>query len=460
VSTQLPVFQKFIHTHWYRWLLLTIVSAVLASALMPRQEPFPYRYTIGQPWHYHTLYAPFDFDVLRPDNEARVLTDKVMAEHGPYALERADIAREQIQNIARILEKQRSISRDDVQFEDLVAKPGAYLNLARRLLGRVYDIGLMDEVLTEKLRENPATPIYTWDGKTEKRLDANQLLTLERAHNFLTDSLPFSDLQSPEVLFPLLEKALVPNIIYSDSLTEATRRAKLAAAMSAGILVRKGDEIVQQNALVNTEIAQKLTSLSRRYATPPAWAAWLGYGLFALLVFGLYYHWLRVNQPATWAQRDHWLPLLASVPVYIGIVSFLSKIGMAVLLLAGLPVLALLLLPLYSLRISLITCGLAGLLVAFALSWGTTWAAIQIIGLVGIWAMHYNAATFQERLTAAAGVAALQITVCAAAQLAGNLPDTLIWSETVIFILLANALSLSAFFAGQMWMERDKSQKL
>ena len=67
-------------SHW----LLVGLCAVIFAILMPREEAFPYRFQQGQPWSYRSLHAPFDFEVMYPEEQVRNELARVNAEHAPY----------------------------------------------------------------------------------------------------------------------------------------------------------------------------------------------------------------------------------------------------------------------------------------------------------------------------------------------------------------------------------------
>ena len=129
-----------VRSHW----LLAGLCAIIFAILMPREEAFPYTFQQGQPWSYRSLNAPFDFEVLYPEEQVRSELDRVQAEHAPYFRLDAEVSRQQKKRFARLVDDQIQISRHDTQFEDLVRNQAAYLAFGHQLLDLIYGQGIAD----------------------------------------------------------------------------------------------------------------------------------------------------------------------------------------------------------------------------------------------------------------------------------------------------------------------------
>ncbi|MCY7328017.1 MAG: hypothetical protein LH618_05685, partial [Saprospiraceae bacterium] len=199
--------------------LLALPFAILAALGMPRQSAFPYSFQVGQPWNYRALKAPFDFEVLYPEEQVRPAVEQVNADHGPYFLLNTDVARQQKRQFARLLDDQVSIGRHDAQYDELRANAGIYLNFGQQMLDLLYTQGIVDPN-EEAFQATPGF-IFVVVGNTERRVPVRSLRTVASAMNFLTDTLPYAPLRQPELVLPMLEKVLIPNLRFSDSLTAA-----------------------------------------------------------------------------------------------------------------------------------------------------------------------------------------------------------------------------------------------
>lgn len=426
---------------------LSLAAAVIASLIMPRQSPFPYRFEKGQPWNYPALKAPFDFEVLYPEEEVRAQLEQVEAEHLPYYVLRPEIGRQQRRRLEELVNEQVRISRNDTQFEDLVHNPTAYLSFGQQLLDLVYRRGVAGAELESLLKDNPNAFVFLVDGNNESRISAGKLLTQHAAQDFLTDTLPYSPLRQPELLLPLLEKVLIPNVLYSDSITSASKRRKIAAIVSTGITVRKGETIVQKTDLVTDEIFRKLESLSSRFDIPKGFQVVVGYAMLAFFVFGAYFYWFRQEHAIQWKDsRDMVLLPPVLVLALLLLISFTSWLGLAVAVLIpvwGLPVL---LQRRYDFNICLSAWAITVVLSTVSLDWSAGWLALQLAGIAGILFLpQFHQPGWLARASGATLIALLQMFVWMACILAGKMPPALQTFEVVLFLLAANSLLLLVY---------------
>jgi cyclic-di-AMP phosphodiesterase PgpH len=439
------------------WLVSPILLAVLAAAaaafLMPQQSAFPYSFEKGQTWPHKTLKAPFDFEVLRPESEVRDELARIENEHGRYYLLDPDVARAQKRRFSQMLDEQVRISRNDAQYADLIANSGAYLTYGQSLLDQLYGRGVLAEA-DDFLADDPAAQVWLVGTGTEKRVPLASLLTPKSALGFLTDSLPFSPLRQPEFLLPLLEKTVAPNIRYSDSLTLAAKRRKIAEVVSTGITVRRGEKIVERDQIVTPEIAQKLHSLAQRFDEPKGWPVVLGYFLMAFLTLGTGFFFLKIARPQLWENRAQLLFLPATVLLAVLFVNFGGRVGVAVPLLLPVCAMPVLLARLFDREIGLGTWAATLFLIAFSLDWGIGWAAIQLVGGLSAHLLLPRTRTWQGRSVAAALMAASMMFAWAAAWLAGRLPGGAAASEVPFFLAVAAFSSLLAFPVGDFLSQK------
>ena len=458
----LPVsfaFHKSLPVH--SW-LLALVCAVGAAFVMPRQSAFPYAFQVGQPWNYRALKAPFNFEVLYPEEQVRAGVERVNAEHGPYFWLDTEVARQQKRQFARLLDDQITLGRHDAQYDDLRANAGIYLNFGQQMLDLLYTQGIADP--NEEAFQSTPGFVFVVVGNTERRLSVRDLQTVTSARNFLTDTLPYSPLRQPELVLTMLEKVLTPNLRYSDSLSLASRRKKLAVVMGTGIMVRQGETIAQRNELISNDIYLKLHSLQRRYADPKGWLVTLGYGLLAWLAFGVFcFWWTQTRENGYRSRRAHLLPVVLAL---LGIVAvgFGSRVAAAVPLLWPLWILPVLLRRAYGLATGLGVWGVVVFLTTISLDWSAGWLVVQGTGLAALLVLTRGepggppyvdglgspSYSWRHRALAAGGVAALQTAAGLAAGWAGKIPDVLWTTDSIVFLFAAAAFSLLAFPLGEV----------
>ncbi len=417
-----------------------LAFAALAAFLMPRQSAFPFSYQTGQPWNYAALKAPFDFEVLYPEEQVRPALAQIQAEHAPYFLLNADITRRQKRLFTQLLEEQIRISSHDAQFDDLRANAGVYMTFGQHMLDLLYTHGIVD--VNDPIFKSTPGFVFVVDGQNERRMPVRELLTRSSANDFITDTLPYAALRQPEMVLPMLEKVLTPNLQYSDSLTTTSLHRKQAAAMSTGVTVHRGETIVQRNDVVSGDVYLKLQSLARRYENPKGWEVSSGYGLLAALAFGVFFLWFTMTYDGALRSREALLllPVLALLCV-LG-VGFGAQIGAAVPLLLPFWMLPLLLRRAYGSSVGLGVWGLVIVLTTVSLDWSAGWLVIQAAGLVGALLLLLRAESWRARGVAVAAIALLQTLAGLAAGMAGKIPDAIWTFDSIVFLFVSAVFSL------------------
>ena len=422
-------------------LVLALAAALIAALVMPQQSPFPYRFEKNNTWNYPVLQAPFDFEVLRPEEEVRDQLEKVHNEHAPYYRVDLDLARQQKKQLQSFIEERNRVSRNDSQYEDLVQNPGRYQSYGQQLLDRLYSKGISGPELEALQKEDPEAPIYLVRNGSEQRTQARTVLSLSAARGFLIDTLPYSALRQPELLLPVLETALTANVFYDDSLTKARKGQKIAAVRSTGISVRKGEIVVQKGDLITGVVYQKLNSLDQRYETPKGFARVSGYFLLAVIAFGLFFFWLKKDHAELWKDREALLLAPVLVLLLLLLQNLTHWIGPSVVLLLplwGLPLL------LRNLGVSISWAAWAVLLLLSTIStdWSAGWLAIQMSGAAALYFFAVDQRRGLRRMVAVLLTAGVQVFVWWASGLAGNIPSILQSANSVLFIVAANGILL------------------
>ena len=63
---------------------LFALTAVLIVYLLPKGGNFKYEIPKGKPWQYENLYAPFDFAILKSEEEIKQERQQIRNNHTPY----------------------------------------------------------------------------------------------------------------------------------------------------------------------------------------------------------------------------------------------------------------------------------------------------------------------------------------------------------------------------------------
>jgi cyclic-di-AMP phosphodiesterase PgpH len=406
--------------------VMGLVASMLAAFILPRTTAFEYRYTVGRTWCYEDLTAPFDFLLtdVAPTNDNIVTT--------PYYLMDQNIVREKKVMLGNLIQNQVKLSKQDSEYEDMIANVGAYRALGMQMLDAIYRKGII-----EKKPKNSNAIAFV--SHTNTQVPVNSFLSMSEAVDMATDSLPFSALRQPELLLPMIEKTLAPNVFFSDSLTALLGNG---SKPSLG-LIPKGTLIIKKGERIDESVMLQLDSLSRSYQSGDGWKVILGYFLFCCIAFMSLLGWLFLYQPEI---LIGWKTLAQLLTVIIGILTLITGchyFGNAVPLLLPIYLIPLIMRPKFSLKSSIVIWSIPVILTGFALTWGMLWVSIQVAGAgVGL-LLNDRVASWKDRTIALVVIFSVQTLVWFASLLADKVPVTMQTTDSVVFLAIAALLSIS-----------------
>jgi cyclic-di-AMP phosphodiesterase PgpH len=406
---------------------LAVLAALVCAMLMPRSSAFEYRFEPGRTWLYEDLVAPFNF--LVAENRENTSPDAI---NPCYWLD-PGVVHQQKQELSHIIQQQAKVSKQDAEFDDFNANLGAYRTVAMGLLDAVFRQGII-----EKKPDQPNAIVLIPQSAT--RVSVLQTLTPAEAAEFLTDSLPYSPVRQPELLLPMMEKVLVPNVFYSDSLTLLYGHDSVEGG--AGV-VEKGAVLIKKGDRVDELAFARLTALKRAYDKDRSWQVRIGYALFSLIAFLSLFGWMFFFQPKRFANQKEMALVAVLVVAVVGLVLLTHWAGPAVPLLLPLYLLPLILLTHFNHKTALVIWSVPIMLTGFALSWGMLWVSIQAAGAgIGL-LLNYRVNSWRDRILALLVIFAVQGLVWWSAVLAETAPIAMRNTDILVFLAIAAMLSIS-----------------
>jgi putative nucleotidyltransferase with HDIG domain len=289
-------------------ILLVVGVVVVISLLYPSDLKFKYEFERGQTWRYEDLYAPFEFPILKTQEElARERADALETLTPVYRIDPEVARRRKDRYLAAFDRELENLERsDNPPFTDVTRRPERYRIYGLEFLDRRYDRGIISP--RDEDQADPANQVITIvNGSEIREQTLANIFTQAEARELLADSLPYTQLREPEFIYPLLEEQIVPNLFYSDSLTSELRRQALAAIPSARGLVEKGELIIARNSVITDEIYQKLVSFRAGYDDAVTLSGsylgvLAGYALLTLLIVLVFIVYLRYFAPTVYAR--------------------------------------------------------------------------------------------------------------------------------------------------------------
>ncbi len=252
--------------------------------ILPRAPKFGYEYKKGSPWKYETLYAQFDFPILKTDEQIQEERSNSVSNVIPYYKYSEEVVNKNLRAAEALsLGQNASLKTALVSAVRDIYSKGVVPDEGVKTDRNATDIS--KEILyvqkDKRASKLPVTEVY-------KLTDAKAKLVAEMGAKFKTVNL--DSLFKANSIYDLI----VPNLIYDKQTTELVHAESGTTISPTMGFVNNGQLIVSTDEIVTAEIAQMLDSYKVEYEANLGYSGskalfWLGNMLLALaLVLTLY----------------------------------------------------------------------------------------------------------------------------------------------------------------------------
>ncbi len=281
-----------------------LVAAVLVLA-MPRTPEFGYDYGKGKRWQYESFFAPFDFPILKTEEQiAQERYARSGAGQVPYYRYSSETSSGVLRNIAAL---NLSTSEKTVILSSLDA---------------IYEKGVMIERSSDSNGKTAVSEvIYIQKDKRAVKYPVTEVFTLAEARNRL-----LSDVQASEAVLSadsLLRSSgiydiLQPNLEFDRQTTELVNANALSSVSTTDGYISAGQLIVTKGELVTAELEQVLDSCKAEYESTmgysgPHFLMLLGCIIMAISISGVLFLCIYLMKPKIFNEPRFYYVLLVFV---------------------------------------------------------------------------------------------------------------------------------------------------
>jgi len=220
-------------------ILLSVISVLLTVYSMPIGHKENYSYTVGKPWTYNVLIAPFSFSIEKGDDVWQAEADSLRASFAPYFSRNASIG-------------ENAIAQFDKFYKDSLSKvvwEESYISLRSRL-EKVYADGVIstqdEEILAGK------ELFRTYEGNTSSFVQTSSVRSVRDAYRYVTDADVYV-FDRYMLLEHNLENFIQPNVMYDAARSEADLEAELNEISHFRGMVVADQKIIDQGEIVDKE---------------------------------------------------------------------------------------------------------------------------------------------------------------------------------------------------------------
>ena len=260
-----------------RIFLTFFITAVVLALFLPRSAKFGYDYEKGQAWKYETLFAQFDFPIIK--TEEQIIAERNMENMAviPYYKFSSEIATENIKTASNL---------------DLGSLKSPLLSS----LNSIYDKGVKsDENVWENDYQAVDEVIYIQRDKRAVKCPSSEVYTVSEARiKVLSDVTSASQNASVDSIFRSMGvyDLVTPNLLFDRQTTDLVN-AETAPTISPTLgYVSAGQVIVSKDEIITSEVEQLLDSYRKEYEATVGYSGprillWLGNFLMSFAIVGL-----------------------------------------------------------------------------------------------------------------------------------------------------------------------------
>lgn len=257
-------------------LLLSVISVLLTVYSMPAGQKESYSFTVGKPWAYKVLIAPFSFSIEKGDDVWQAEADSTRAAFAPYFSRNPSVS-------------ESALAQFDRFYSDSLSKLvwNESYNILRRRLEKVYKDGIISTSDEEILSGKDLFRIY--EGNTSTVVQTSSVRSVRDAYSYVTDA-DIYIYDRYTLLRHNLEQFIQPNVIYDETRSETDLAAQLNQISHFKGMVVEGQKIIDQGEIVDEQKSRIIESYldivndksqSKRFQL----LTWGGRSLFVVLCF-------------------------------------------------------------------------------------------------------------------------------------------------------------------------------
>jgi cyclic-di-AMP phosphodiesterase PgpH len=327
--SRFPIFLRYI---------LYVGLVLFISLFFPSGAQFEYDFSYGDRWRYNNLVAPFDFPLLKSEEELLAEKTDVALNFVPYyRLEKEALTQAQ-DSFRAYFSGAFSVWRDS----GLVRNDGdsvRYLAFGLLFLEDVHARNLIKMEAKHSIRGDSFACMLVADNLDKGLHKRSDFIDVGQASQWLIDTLSSNLPKMPQgrLLLPLLSRCLErPNVVFDAKLTQAEQSQRAKNILLYRGMVKGGELIVAYAGVVDSLTYSKLTSLRSKYVQEinvhkSAFLIYLGYLSLTVALLMIYILFIEFYEPEVMRKLRHFgLPMMliaiyAYLSFIINEVSFLSE---------------------------------------------------------------------------------------------------------------------------------------
>ncbi|MFA8450139.1 MAG: hypothetical protein ACEPOW_05560, partial [Bacteroidales bacterium] len=241
---------------------LFVVALIIILIILPKERKFEYEFSLGKPWLHEDLIAPFDFPILKDNNQLEEEKKQILNHHHPYFKYDEEQETQSFLNYRKVFDEEWRGNRKT----DPKTDPKAIENykLGFSILDTLMSHGIIE--MHESLEKRDSTFfINVIEANTSRNLPFNHFFSIHSADEYIKEKLSENSSLDTSLLRLVLEDVMLQNVIFDEKTNNNVLKNALLDISNAHGLIQKGEKIISRGELVSSEKYRELTSLKKDY---------------------------------------------------------------------------------------------------------------------------------------------------------------------------------------------------
>ena len=256
-------------------LFLFLLTLILILYLFPRQAKFKYEFAKGKPWLHETIIAPFDFSILKSNDELNNERNIINSQHLPiynYSQNIFEIKAEDfVDEFETKWAQSKGLSKDvNFTFSDLFkdkdrlsnSKKNNLVSFGYDFLKDLYSKGII-QINYNSSNQSYGKILLKSSVVAEKR-NVVDFYTVNTAANQINLITKLSDSEY-KFIVPILLSSIEQNILFDKLASDELLNSELSNISTKRGLIVTGQVIINKGELIDFDKYQVLLSLKKKY---------------------------------------------------------------------------------------------------------------------------------------------------------------------------------------------------
>lgn len=302
--------------------LVFIIAILLVTYFFPRQGSFKYNFNEGRPWQYGLLTAPFDFPIYKPVDQLKIEQDSILEFYEPYFLFDEEVPTSALAEFD-----------SDANLNSRIAElPPEYKIYVRKKLNDIYSQGIMRSEDYDRIYGSRTQALRIKEGNVAESREVESFFTIRSAYEKILTDAP-SGVDADILKGANINEYIQENIRYDAAISEKAQNEFIQQVDISHGMVQKGQRIIDQGEIVNTQTYNILSSLKRVTEEKSGGTTrnnWMLVGQFILIffIFGSFYTFLLYFRPLEYRNRKHVVFMVLLITFFVLLTALSVKLDL------------------------------------------------------------------------------------------------------------------------------------